>query len=372
MNHPRKHIAIFLPALWGGGAERVMLDLGAGLAEKGNQVDLVLAQAEGPYLGEIPASVRMVELRARHRTGLRTLASLPALVRYLRRECPDVLLTGLHANIVALWARRVAGFPRRVVITEHNTFSLQNQLLPAWYGRLMIQLVRWFYPWADDIIAVSKGAADDLAKVARIPRRRIQVIYNPIITPRLRAKIKENLEHSWFEPGGPPVVLAIGRLTAQKDFGTLIHAFARIRRTRPARLLILGEGEKRPELEALVRHLNLEPDVSMPGFVPNPYPFMAKASLFVLSSRWEGLPTVLVEALYCSTPIVATDCPSGPREILREGRYGRLVPVGDVATLAQSIEAILDGTDARPPRESVKAFEVETAVNQYMSILWGA
>jgi glycosyltransferase involved in cell wall biosynthesis len=349
----------------------VMLDLGEGLAKKGNQVDLVLAQAEGPYLAEIPASVRMVELSSRHRSALRTIATLPALVRYLRRKRPDVLLTGLHANIVALWARRIAGFPQKVVITEHNTFSQQNQLLPAWYGWLMAHLVRWFYPWADGIIAVSKGAADDLAQVAKIPRQRIQVIYNPIITPRLHAKIKENLEHSWFTPGGPPVILAIGRLSTQKDFGTLIQAFSRIRRTRPARLFILGEGEKRPELEALVRRLNLISDVSMPGFVSNPYPFIAKASLFVLSSRWEGLPTVLVEALYCATPIVSTDCPSGPREILRGGQYGCLVPVGDVASLAQAIEAILKSKGSCPPRESVQRFEVETAVNQYMSILCG-
>jgi glycosyltransferase involved in cell wall biosynthesis len=371
MNKAQKHIAIFLPALWGGGAERVMLDLGEGLSTKGFFVDLVLAQAEGACLSEIPASLRMVELNARHRTGLRTLASLPALVRYLRREHPDVLLTGLHANIVALWARRIASFPLKVVITEHNTFSQQNQLLPAWYGRLMVHLIRRFYPWADGIVAVSEGAADDLAKIAKIPRHRIHAIYNPIITPRLRAKVRENLEHSWFEPGQPPVVLAIGRLTTQKDFGILIQAFSRIRRMRSAKLLILGEGEKRPELEALVRQLNLEQDVSMPGFIPNPYPFMARASLFVLSSRWEGLPTVLVEALYCGVPIVATDCPSGPREILREGQYGRLVPVGDVDALARSIDASLDDRATRPPKQSVQPFELETILKQYMSILRG-
>jgi glycosyltransferase involved in cell wall biosynthesis len=371
MSNLRKHIAIFLPALWGGGAERVMLALGEGLAEKGNIVNLVLAQAEGPYLAEIPASLRMVELNARHRTGLRTLASLPALVRYLRRERPDVLLAALHANIVAVWARRLAGFPQRVVIIEQNTFSLNNQMLPRWYGCLMIQLVRRFYPWADRIVAVSEGTADDLAKISGIPRQRVQVIYNPIITPTLRSKVKESLEHPWFEPGEPPVVLAVGRLTTQKDFKTLIQAFSKVRKTHPVKLLILGEGEQRIELETLVRQLNLEQDVSLPGFVLNPYPYMAQASLFILSSRWEGLPTVLVEALYCGTPIVSTDCPSGPREILRGGQYGRLVPVADVASLAQAIEVVLDNRANRPPRESVKPFELETIVGQYMSIMCG-
>lgn len=371
MNNSQKRLAIFLPALLGGGAERVILNLAAGITGKGYAVDLVLAQAEGPYLTEVPGSVRLVVLNPHHRRALRTLASFPALVRYLRHDRPDALLSALHANIVALWARRLAGIPQRVVISEHNTFSQHNQQLPWWYSRLMLQLVRCSYPWANGIIAVSEGVADDLAKVAGIPHDHIQVIYNPVVTPELQAKAKDLLEDLWFEPGEPPVILAVGRLTAQKDFSTLIQAFARVRRIHAARLLILGEGEERPELEALVRQLNLERDVRLPGFVPNPYPYMAQASVFVLSSRWEGLPTVLVEALYCGTPVIATDCPSGPREILRDGQYGRLVAVGNTSSLARAIEAMLDGPTPRPPRESWQAFELETAVNQYMSILLG-
>jgi len=366
-----KRFAIFLPALYGGGAERVMLSLAAGLAGQRYAIDLVLAQAEGPFLGEVPGSVRLVELNPWHLRALRTIGSLPALVRYLRNERPDALLSGLHANIIALWARRLAGTSQRVVISEHCTFSVQNQQLPGWYSRLMLRLVRCFYPWANGIVAVSEGVADDLAQVAGIPRDRIRVIYNPIVTPEIQAKAKVLLAHPWFKPCEPPVVLAIGRLTAQKDFSTLIQAFARVRQTHAARLLILGEGEERPDLEALVRQLNLERDVRLPGFVPNPYPYMAQASVFVLSSRWEGLPTVLVEALYCGTPIVATDCPSGPREILRDGQYGRLVPVGNVASLALAIEAMLNGPTPRPPRESWQPFELETAVNQYVGILLG-
>lgn len=371
MSNSQKRLAIFLPALYGGGAERIMLNLAVGLAGHGYAVDLVLAQAEGPYLADVPGSVRLVELNARRLRALRTLASLPALVRYLRHEQPDALLSALHANIVALWARRLAGTPERAVISEHNTFSRQNQQLPWWYSRLMLQLVRRFYPWANGIVAVSEGVADDLAQVAGIPRNRIQVIYNPIVTPELQDRAKEILDHPWFEPSEPPVVLAIGRLTVQKDFSTLIQAFARVRRSHVARLLILGEGEERPELEALVRRLRLEQDVRMPGFVSNPFSYMDKASLFVLSSRWEGLPTVLVEALYCGVPIIATDCPSGSREILRDGQYGQLVPVGDVASLARAIEAMLDGTTPRSLRESWQPFELETVVNQYKSILLG-
>jgi glycosyltransferase involved in cell wall biosynthesis len=369
MNSPRKHIAIFLPAIYGGGAERVMLNLVGGIAEQGYSVDLILAQATGPHLGWIPRSVRLIELNPLHFGPLRTLAGLLTLVRYLRQERPDALLSGLHANIVALWARRLAGFPKRVLISEHSTFSLQNQQLPRWYRKLMLRLVRRYYLWSDGIIAVSKGVADDLEQIARIPRDRIRVIYNPIVTPELRKKAQDPLEHPWFKSGEPPVILGVGRLELAKDFATLIQAFARVRETFSARLLILGEGNERLALEALVRRLSLEQDVSLPGFVPNPYPFIAKASLFVLSSRWEGLPTVLVEALYCGTPVVSTDCPSGPREILRDGQYGKLVPVGNVAALAQSIEAILDGEGDRPPRESVQPFEIETVVQKYIRIL---
>jgi glycosyltransferase involved in cell wall biosynthesis len=235
----------------------------------------------------------------------------------------------------------------------------------------MLGLVKRFYLWANGIVAVSEGVADDLAQVVGASRDRIQVIYNPIVTPELQVKAKDMLEHPWFEPSEPPVVLAIGRLTVQKDFSTLIQAFARVRQTHAARLLILGEGKTRPELEGLVKKFGLEEDVRLPGFVPNPYPHMARASLFVLCSRWEGLPTVLVEAMYCGAPIIATDCPSGPREILRDGQYGQLVPVGDVDSLAHAIEGGLDGKLPSPPYESWKPFQLETVLNQYLSILLG-
>lgn len=362
-----KRLAILVPALYGGGAERVMLKLAEGIAVRGYAVDLVLALAEGPYLTEVPESVRLVDLQAG-----RVLTSLPALVRYLRREQPAALLSVLHANIVALWARRLANVPMQVVVSQRNTLSYEAQHYASDLRmRLTPQLIRRFYPWADGIVAVSKGVADDLAQVAGIPRRCIRVIYNPIVTPELRAKAQAPLEHPWFGPGEPPVILAVGRLTAQKDFPTLIRAFARVRQARPVRLLILGEGEDRPALEALVEQLGVKSDVSLPGFVANPYPYMAQAGLFVLSSQWEGLPGVLIEALYCGAPLVATDCPSGPREILADGRFGQLVPVGDVDALTQAIKVALADGKPRPTRESWRRFELETVVSQYLDVLVG-
>lgn len=359
----QKRLAFFLPGLYGGGAERTVLNLAHGVAGQGYAVDLVLAQAEGPYLADVSESVRLVILNARHHKARRTLISLPALVRYLQRERPMAVLSALNrANIAVVLARRMAAVSTRLVVSHRNTLSHSS-------GMLMRHLIGHVYPLADGIVAVSNGVADDLAQVTGIPREGIETIYNPVVTPELRRKAQAPLDHTWFQPGQPPVLLAVGSLTEQKDFPTLIHAFARVRKKLPARLLILGEGRERPMLEALVRQLGLEQDINLPGWVENPYPYMVQASLFVLSSKWEGLPGVLIEALYCGVPLIATDCPSGPREILADGCYGHLVPVGDTDVLARTIKASLTSETPRPPRESWQPFELETVVNQYINAL---
>lgn len=360
-------MSIFLPTLNGGGAERALMKLAGGIASRGYEVDLVLGHAQGPYLAEVSRLVRVVDLKAP-----RSLMSLPGLVRYLRRERPAALLSGLHTNVIALWARNLARVPTRVVLSERNMVSCKvrhdAKSLPV---RLTPLLIKRFYPRADGLVAVSHGVAEDLSRIAGLPRGRIRVIYNPIITPELKAKAQAPLDHPWFVHGQPPVIMSVGRLTRQKDFPSLIKAFALVRKNRRVRLLILGEGEERQALEALVAKVGIGNDVSLPGFVINPYPYMARASLFVLSSRWEGLPGVLIEALYCGTPIVSTDCPSGPREILADGRYGQLVPVGDVDALVQGIENCLAGNTLRPPKESWSPFELDIVVDQYIQILLG-
>ncbi|MCC6454641.1 MAG: glycosyltransferase [Caldilineaceae bacterium] len=365
MNKKTK-VAIFLPSLSGGGAERSMLNLAHGIAGCGYPVDLVLAQATGPYLSHVDAAVRIVDLKAS-----RILACLPALVRYLRREEPAALISALnYANIVALWARSLAGIPSQVLVNEQNTLSRSAHNSARRRQRIVPLLVKHFYPWADHVIGNSQGVADDLSQVTGIPRERIQMLYNPVITPEVREKARAALTHPWFRPNQPPVLLAVGRLTKQKDFPTLIQAFAQVRQSRPARLLILGEGPDRPELEALVNQLDLREDVAMPGFVENPYAYMSHASLYVLSSQWEGLPTVLIEALYCGSPIIATDCPSGPREILVDGQHGVLVPMGDVNALAQAIQAGLAGETPQPTAESWHPYSLEAVVDQYLSLLF--
>jgi len=233
-------------------------------------------------------------------------------------------------------------------------------------------VIRCVYPWADAIVAVSNGVADDLSLTAGIPRERITTIYNPVVMPELHEKARAALNHPWFAPGTPPVLLGAGRLVAQKDFTTLIKAFARVRAVRPARLMILGEGEQRGSLEGLARELGVSADVTLPGFVLNPFPYMARASVFVLSSAWEGLPGVLIQALACGCPVVSTDCPSGPVEILENGKYGPLVPVGDDEVLAQAILSVLN---TLPDRDRLRAqaamFSMARAADQYLKVLLG-
>jgi len=342
-----------------------MVNLSKVFAEKGLEVDMVLAKAEGPYLSEVPATVRVIDLKAS-----RVLFALPALVRYLRRERPSALLSTLdHANIIAIWARKLALSPCRLVVRIAANISQSAKNAPTARGRLIPYLVRKYYPWVDAIVAVSQGIADDLVGTMGLPKERICVIYNPVVTPELFEKARELLDHPWFAPGQPPVVLSVGRLVKQKDYPTLIRAFAMVRAQCPARLMILGEGEERPKLEALIRELGLQNDVSLPGFVDNPYTYMAKAAVFVLSSAWEGLPNALIEAMAVGTPVIATDCPSGPREILEDGKWGRLVPVGDVLAVAESICYFLTAPNLPYVSKRAKDFGIEQVAENYLKLL---
>ena len=359
-------IALFLPDLGGGGAEKVMLNLAKGFGERGLSVDLVLAQSKGPYLNHVPAGVRLLDLSERGRfptlPGL-AVTAVHGLVRYLRRERPASILSTLTGtNLVALVARRLAGVQSRIVIREANT-SL-NIRVPG-----MRSLMRQIYRQADCLVAVSKGVADDLSKTFAIPADRIHVIPNPVDVEHLQLLALEAPSHPWLESEETPLILGVGRLAPQKDFETLLRAFAEVRHQRTARLMILGDGEKRAQLEALITALGLEEDVEMPGFVPNPYAYMKRATLFVLSSKWEGFPNVLAEAMAVGTSVVSTDCHSGPAEILEGGRYGNLAPVGNPTKLAN---AILDALDApKNVNEVARAseFSVGKIVNEYLALL---
>jgi glycosyltransferase involved in cell wall biosynthesis len=395
-------IALFVPGLHGGGAERVVLDLADLFRRAGHHAQVVVGTRAGAYADDVPegleirrvgkpflrAGARWHALRADPggfaqlarpilfpaKTS-RTVSYLPGLVDYLRSERPDALLSVLsYGNLGALWARRLAGVPTRVVVSERNTLSQSCIATTSrehrWRTRHLPALIARTYPFADAITTVSDGVADDLAATTGLPRERLVTVYNPVVTDRLIERVREPLEHPWFQPGEPPVVLAAGRLRPQKDFETLLHAFARLRARRSARLVVLGEGPERAALEARARALGFAADFALPGFVRNPFTYMARAQVFVLSSRFEGLPGTLIQAMACGCPVVSTDCPSGPREILEGGSHGEIVPVGDPAALAAAIERTMVSPVAPEQlRARAAAFSAERVAQNYLDLL---
>lgn len=335
-------IAFFMPTLGGGGAERVTLTLARALAERGHKVWLLVGSAAGSLAQEVPANVELVNLRAR-----RVALAIAPLARWLRAHHPSVLIASqAHANIAAYIACRLSGTPCKLLVREESTPSVNlAHLSPvrAWTWR---QLTRLVYARANAVIAVSEGAADDLQRYLRLRLSNLRVIYNPVIVPDIFEKAREGIDHPWFANSDVPVVLAVGRLTKAKNYPLLLAAFSILVQQQPARLLILGEGEERPRLEQLVRDLGLATSVSMPGFDANPFKYMARSTLYVLSSDWEGLPGALIQASALCGLVISTDCPSGPREVLDGAGHAVLVPTGDVAQLASAMSLQLSKTNS--------------------------
>ena len=374
----RRAIALFVDSLPAGAMQRMALNLATAFAARGHRVDLVAARLDAPIPDPSPAAVRTVALGARAarlpwlaRKRRRWVpASAPELSRYLRREQPPVIFSaGSYANLAALLARRLAGSETRVVLSEQNPLSWSCRH-PGRRKLLLPLLARRYYPAADEIVACSQGVADDVAAFARVPHGRITTIHNPVVTDALLAAAQEPLDHPWFAAGAPPVVLGVGRLAVQKDFATLLRAFAWLRTRRPIRLLLLGEGGERAALEGLARRLGVAADVALPGFAANPLAYMARAGVLALSSIYEGFGNVLVEALACGRAIVSTDCPGGPREILNGGRYGELVPVGDDVAMAAALERALDQPpDSAAQRRRAADFAADRIAEQYLDVL---
>jgi glycosyltransferase involved in cell wall biosynthesis len=361
-------ISIFVHSLYDHGAARIALNLAQGFVEKGLKVDLVLTIAAGGFLEEVSSKIRIIDLKAKKPLNL---SKLFGLYRYLRREKPTFLISVGDNSNTAGWAKSLARVKTQVIVNVANHLSIH---VPNEHGtinkNILPYLLRWSYLQADGIVAASKGVAEDLSHATGLPLKNIRVIYNPVVTYDLHKKAQETLDHPWFAPGEPSVILGAGRLVKQKDFPTLIRAFSLLRQNRLARLMIIGEGGERSRLEAIVRELNLETDVALPGFVENPYAYMSRSAVFVLSSAWEGFGNVVAEALATGTSVVSTNCPSGPAEILENGKYGKLVPVGDVNSLAQAILATLEKpTDHELLQQRVQLYTVEGVINQYLDFI---
>lgn len=361
-----RRVALFITDLTGGGAERTLINLASALADIGVEVDLVLVRATGPFMDTVPSTVRVIDLKSAN-----VLFAVLPLARYLARQRPDALVSALNQpNIAAVLARKIARLPLKTITTIHNTLSVEAKQLRL-KPKLMLQFVRYFANWSDAVVCVSQGVADDYKKITGLPVDKVHVIYNSVVSESIQKRSREPVDHPWFEKGQPPVLLSVGRLNVQKDYVTLLQAFAHVKRRGrfAARLMMIGEGEERPALRRLIMELGLQDDVEMPGFMENPYKFMHQARLLVLSSRWEGLPTVLIESMACGTPVVATNCPSGPYEILDGGRFGALSPVGDPVALAGNIEAGLATPKVAPPPESWYPYRCEVGANRYFELL---
>ncbi len=362
---PRPRIAFFIAALSTGGVGKWGLRLTRELVNRGVRVDLLLGKAEGPLLDEVHPGVRVFDLGTTH-----AFFSVPGLVRYLRRRRPAVLVVDRpRLDIAVFRARRLSFSSTRLFTSVHIPLSLKLKRLKESKRRTRRKAIERYYPLNDGIIAVSRGVADDMVQGLGLPEEKIHVVYNPVVTHNIDAMAGEPVDHPWLLERKTPVIMGAGRFTAQKDFPTLIRAFAKLRRTRPCRLMILGQGKAQGQMEALAGDLGVFEDLALPGFVSNLYKYIAKAHLFVLSSAWEGFGNVLAEAMAVGLPVVSTDCPHGPREILEDGRYGPLTPVGDVDALARAMAQTLD----HPPgpddlRAAAKRFTVEACANDYLKI----
>lgn len=369
MNTPNR-IAVLIAGSKSGGDTIVVLKLIEGLIAKGMTIDLVLASAKKIPLETIPSTVRVIDLQTPITTRTATAVQLiPPLARYLKREKPSVLISNLIlTNAIAVLAKLLAFVPVKLILVEHVGLSNNRHRTDEPRSKWIEFLMRSLYPFAQTTIGVSHCLSDYLR--SQLNLKNVTAIYNAVVDNSLLQKAEAPIDHPWLQPGQPPVFLSAGRFAAQKDFPTLIRAFEIVRKQMPARLIILGEGSLHSELEALIQDLNLKEDVALPGYDANPYRYMSRASAFVLSSRWEALPTVLIEAMACGCQLVGTNCPYGVEEILAGGSYGYLVPPEDPIALAEAMKQAIAAPISPAKLQSRAAeFSVDRATSQYLALM---
>jgi glycosyltransferase involved in cell wall biosynthesis len=360
------HIGVFLPDLNFGGVERVMFLLAGELTARGVKVDLVVATGGGPAQAQLPEQVRLVDLEAQ-----RTFTAVPGLTRYLRRERPAALVAAKdHANVAAVLAAELARLRTPVLATVHSRPSAALARPERWTGRIVGAALPAVYGRAAAVVAVSDGVADDLRSIDRRGRWRITTIANPVVSEQLLLAGAQPPAHPWYkQPREVPIVVWCGRLSKEKDPVTAVRAFAALLAQRPARLVIVGDGALRAQVERTIRESRISNDVLLTGYVGAPAPYIAHADVLLLSSRREGLPTVLVEALALSTPVVSTDCESGPRQILADGAFGTLVAIADPNAMAAALATTLDSEPLAIPSAALQPFTIEAATNHYLDLL---
>ncbi len=358
-------VSIFLPNLVGGGVERIRLVLAHEFSRAGQEVEFVLMQAKGPLLDEAQAAFSVVDLDAP-----RVRAVPFALASYLRHRRPDALLAAMWPlTVVAPLAQRLSGHRCKVLVSEHNALSVQYRDWGRAHRAAMRASMAVGYRLAHRRVGVSLGVVENIAALSGLQPEAFDVIHNPV-PPRAEptTETMHDAEALWSSPRGARIV-TVGSMKTQKNHPLLLRAFARLDRP-DARLMFVGDGTGRDALLSLARDLGVADRVIFTGFKLDPTPFYKTADLFVLSSDYEGFGNVIVEAMSCGTPVVSTDCPSGPSEILDRGRYGRLVPVGDVAGLSRAMDTALDAPSDRVKLQTRAAdFSPEIAARKYLELL---
>lgn len=359
-------IALFLHDLRAGGAERVSVNLANAIRQQGHDVDLVLVNRLGckAFFDELEASIRVLEL-----PQSRTLTSAIGFRSYMMCERPDLVISALtHINVSALIGRQLSGYRPKITIVEHGQFSRERAKSMPVSVRMAYRLAPWLYPLANVIAAVSEGARQDLAHSVGIDPERISVLYNPVVSENLTEASLVPIDHPWFEKDEPPVILAVGALRAEKNFPLLIHAFNILRQRRRARLVIIGDGPEMPRLMNCAKSCPYAADIALLGFDANPFKYMRRAALLALSSDHEALPSVLIEAMACGTPVAATDCPTGPSEILLDGKLGALSVTGDPTALVHALEKSLDApTSSDLLKKRAASFSAKHAASSYLA-----
>lgn len=356
-------IALFISSFRGGGAERAMLVFSSELIRRGYDVDLVVSSSKGPLATSVPMGVRIVDLGQP-----RMMRAIFALSKYLKRERPQVIYsTVVHANVGCVIASKISGTNVPVVVRESNVpVTEPKKTFSRW---LTFKLVPLTYSRARAVIAVSDGVAAELRAVSPKLASLIHVVPTPVIYPELLAKAELPSGHPWIDIEAVPVIVGAARLQPHKGFVALVRAFAEIRAAAPLRLIILGEGPEHDRILNEAARLNVADDVSLPGFIDNPFPFMKKAAVFALVSEYEGMPNVLVQAMALATPVVATNCPSGPSEVLEGGKYGELIPVNDHAALVAALRKLIGSNRRHDSAERVRAvFGSEEATTRYLAV----
>jgi len=359
-----RHVCLYFPSYGDGGMERITANLAMGLAGAGVKIDFIVNHQAAPYLSGLEHSVRFItppknKSQQRH-----------WLTHYLNSSHPDVLMTFKEpAVIMAVKAKKGSHAETKIVIRTGTAmlsrFSQRGaNPLRQW---LKSRKLKHYYQQADGHIAVALGSRKELHELVQVPEDEIIVIKNPVITPALLKLQHETIDHPWFTPSMEPLIMGMGGFRTQKDFTTLINAFSRLRKSRPCRLLLAGKGRQKKRLLKLCHELGIQDDVLLPGFIDTPYPWLKRADLFVLSSLWEGSPNVLTEALALGTPVVSTDCQSGPGEILQDGKYGELVPLRDPQTMSEAMARALDAPlTCEQLAEAAREYTLEASTRSYI------